>query len=145
MASSIVTSRLAVTMVSSSLTGLRDYSRWWTLILYHKASSFLITAAFIMSKEWKRCVKNGKPDMLSHTAYLPSGVKLVYLPPYSPDLNPIEECFSFVKHYIRRHRQTFWNIIELGDAASPFSFLYGALDNVNAELSEAWFHHSGYL
>jgi hypothetical protein len=31
-----------------------------------------------------------------------AGVKLVYLPPYSPDLNPIEEFFAELKAYIKR-------------------------------------------
>lgn len=31
------------------------------------------------------------------------GVRLEYLPPYSPDLNPIEEAFSKLKAFIRRH------------------------------------------
>lgn len=35
------------------------------------------------------------------------GVKLVYLPPYSPDLNPIEEFFSELKAFIRRHWQSY--------------------------------------
>lgn len=30
-------------------------------------------------------------------------MKIEYLPPYSPDLNPIEEAFSKIKHFIRRH------------------------------------------
>ena len=34
-------------------------------------------------------------------------VKLVYLPPYSPDLNPIEECFSELKAFVRRHWQSY--------------------------------------
>jgi hypothetical protein len=33
---------------------------------------------------------------------LDSGVKLIYLPPYSPDLNPIEEFFSELKQFIHR-------------------------------------------
>lgn len=32
-----------------------------------------------------------------------AGVKLVYLLPYSPDLNPIEEFFSELKAYLRRN------------------------------------------
>ncbi|OGE46974.1 hypothetical protein PENARI_c081G08890 [Penicillium arizonense] len=32
-----------------------------------------------------------------------AGVKLVYLPPYSPDLNPIEEFFAELKGFIRRN------------------------------------------
>lgn len=31
-----------------------------------------------------------------------AGVKLVYLPLYSPDLNPIEEFFSELKQFIKR-------------------------------------------
>lgn len=30
------------------------------------------------------------------------GATLVYLPPYSPDLNPIEQVFSKIKHEIRK-------------------------------------------
>jgi hypothetical protein len=73
------------------------------------------------------------------------GIKLVYLPPYLPDLNPIKECFSFIKHYICHHGEAFHNVVELGDVADPFAFLYGTLDTVTAALSTAWFHHSGYL
>lgn len=36
-----------------------------------------------------------------------AGAKLLYLPPYSPDLNPIEEFFSELKAYIRRHWQNY--------------------------------------
>ncbi|KIJ49303.1 hypothetical protein M422DRAFT_147223, partial [Sphaerobolus stellatus SS14] len=31
------------------------------------------------------------------------GVKILYLPPYSPNLKPIEEAFSFVKAYLQFH------------------------------------------
>ncbi|KAF8220522.1 hypothetical protein L208DRAFT_1333280, partial [Tricholoma matsutake] len=39
----------------------------------------------------------------------------------------IEECFSFVKSYIHHHGDTFYTIVELGDPAEPFCFLYGTL------------------
>lgn len=73
-----------------------------------------------------------------------SGVKLVFLPPYSPDLNPIEECFSYIKSYISRHGATFRHIVEVGDEADPFMFLYSALDTVTADAAKGWFGHSGY-
>lgn len=38
---------------------------------------------------------------------LDKGVILVYLPPYSPDLNPIEEFFVELKAFIRRHWQSY--------------------------------------
>jgi transposase len=37
-----------------------------------------------------------------------AGVKLLYLPPYSPDLNPIEEFFAEMKAFIRKN----WHIYE---------------------------------
>ena len=32
------------------------------------------------------------------------GVQLVFLPPYSPDLNPIEESFAELKAWIKKNR-----------------------------------------
>ena len=32
-----------------------------------------------------------------------AGILLMYLPPYSPDLNPIEEAFGTVKAYLKEH------------------------------------------
>jgi transposase len=44
-----------------------------------------------------------------------SGASLIYLPPYSPDLNPIEQLFSKLKALIRkaaaRTRDALWNAI----------------------------------
>jgi transposase len=34
-----------------------------------------------------------------------AGVQIEYLPPYSPDLNPIETSFALLKAYIRRHTE----------------------------------------
>lgn len=53
-----------------------------------------------------------------------AGAKLVYLPPYSPDLNPIEMAFSKLKALLRKAAErtipTLWNKIgELIDAFSP--------------------------
>ena len=32
-----------------------------------------------------------------------AGILLLYLPPYSPDLKPIELAFSYIKHYLKDH------------------------------------------
>jgi transposase len=34
-----------------------------------------------------------------------AGVLLVFLPPYSPDFNPIEESFAELKAWIKKNRQ----------------------------------------
>ena len=36
------------------------------------------------------------------TLYTNAGVKLLYLPLYSPDFNPIEEFFTELKAYIKK-------------------------------------------
>jgi transposase len=50
--------------------------------------------------------------------------KLLYLPPYSPDLNPIEQMFSKLKHLLRKASErtaenTWQRIGSLLDAFSP--------------------------
>lgn len=44
------------------------------------------------------------------------GAKLVYLPPYSPDLNRIEKCWAWLKSRIRKHRRNTANLREAMDA-----------------------------
>ena len=52
------------------------------------------------------------------------GAHLIFLPPYSPDLNPIEQLFSKAKHWMRhaqeRTRQTTWRrVAEVLNLVSP--------------------------
>ena len=46
-----------------------------------------------------------------------AGCYLIYLPPYSPDLNPIENYWSTMKKYIRKVRNKFNDIEEAIDQA----------------------------
>jgi transposase len=65
-----------------------------------------------------------------------AGCELVYLPPYSPDFNPIEQAFSKVKGLVRRaEARTREALIEaMGRALSALS----AMD------ARAFFDHCGY-
>ncbi len=44
-----------------------------------------------------------------------AGAHLLFLPPYSPDLNPIEQAFAKIKHWMRaasaRSRDTLWRAV----------------------------------
>ncbi|MBZ0259283.1 MAG: transposase [Hyphomicrobiales bacterium] len=33
------------------------------------------------------------------------GARLIFLPPYSPDFNPIEQAFSKLKHFLRKAKE----------------------------------------
>src|SRR3954454_14014535 len=41
-------------------------------------------------------------DLIEYIEAFDGRVK--FLPPYSPDFNPIETCFSVIKSFLKRHR-----------------------------------------
>ncbi|KZP30373.1 hypothetical protein FIBSPDRAFT_698913, partial [Athelia psychrophila] len=61
-----------------------------------------------------------------------------FLPPYSPDFNPIKESFSCVKAWIRHHWQ------KVSEAEFPEIALYEASATVTGDKAKEWFHHSEY-
>ena len=63
--------------------------------------------------------------------------QVLYLPPYSPDLNPIEMAFSKVKNELRRRRLR--TVDELWDAFGE------SLDWVTPNEAQNYFRHAGYL
>jgi len=64
------------------------------------------------------------------------GCELLYLPPYSPDLNPIEEAFSKIKGVLRQIRaRTRGALVEA---------MGKALDAVSAKDALGFFAHCGY-
>ncbi len=73
-------------------------------------------------------------------------MKYVFLPPYSPDFNPIETAFSAIKAYIRRNGDLYRS--KMLDAARDEMDIYCELNNavysVTPENAAAWFHHCGY-
>lgn len=72
---------------------------------------------------------------------LDAGVKLVYLPPYSPDLNPIEEFFAEMKAFIKRN----WHVYERNPDRGFDTFLDWCVDVVGAREQSAkdHFRHAG--
>lgn len=64
------------------------------------------------------------------------GATVEFLPPYSPDLNPIEKCWSKVKAYLRKAKaRTYEQLIDA---------LAQALRAVSSQDALAWFAHCGY-
>jgi putative transposase len=45
-----------------------------------------------------------KSDSIRKTI-MAAGARLIFLPPYSPDLNPIEQAFSKLKHHLRNAKE----------------------------------------
>ena len=64
------------------------------------------------------------------------GAELVYLPSYSPDLDPIEEAFSKIKNILRKvGARTHEALVEA---------MSGALSEVTPTDAAGWFGHCGY-
>jgi transposase len=65
-----------------------------------------------------------------------AGCELLYLPPYSPDLSPIEEAFSKVKGLLRE--------AEARSRKALVEAMGKALDAVTARDARRFFEHCGY-
>ena len=76
--------------------------------------------------------KGGQIERLARRA----GCRVMYLPPYSPDLNPIEMIWSFVKRLVRREGPR--------DEASRRTAVASGLASVTAELAISCFRHCAY-
>ena len=68
-----------------------------------------------------------------------AGILVLFLPPYSPDLNPAEELFSSVKYYLKEHDE----ILQAMD--DPLHLLKAAFENTTPEKCIGWIQHSGYF
>lgn len=64
------------------------------------------------------------------------GARLLFLPPYSPDFNPIEHTFSKVKQFLRRAKARTDDTLR---AAT-----WAAFATVSAADAAGWFAHCGY-
>jgi transposase len=69
------------------------------------------------------------------------GVRIEYLPPYSPDLNPTEEAFSKIKHWIHHHQDYY---SKTTDDRILYD-MYEALDIITPNDAEGYFMHAGYF
>jgi transposase len=62
-----------------------------------------------------------------------TGAKVIYLSPYSPDFNPIENCWSKLKQYLRSVASRSRDALE--------SALVAAIDSVTLKDLRNWFAH----
>jgi transposase len=64
------------------------------------------------------------------------GARLRYLPPYAPDLSPIEPCWSKMKTALRTTKPR--------TRAALDTAILGALVTVTSSDAHGWFRHCGY-
>lgn len=68
------------------------------------------------------------------------GVLVHFLPPYSPDLNPIEEAFSKVKSHLKANDSAIQTVPddELQD------FILAGFASISTQDCHQWIKHAGY-
>ncbi|KIO09141.1 hypothetical protein M404DRAFT_132341, partial [Pisolithus tinctorius Marx 270] len=64
---------------------------------------------------------------------------LMFLPPYSPDLNLIEESFSTLKAHLHHHTH------HLHWEEDPINMLLEATSYITAGKCQEWIRHAGYI
>lgn len=64
------------------------------------------------------------------------GARLLFLPPYSPDFNPIEAAWAKIKHWIRR--------LQALDIHQLRRSMYRAFKSVRPTDASGWFRYCGY-
>ena len=68
-----------------------------------------------------------------------AGAIVRFLPPYSPDLNPIEEAFSKVKAYLRDNQHAYQS------TQSPRVIVASAFTTITKENCVSYIKHAGYI
>jgi transposase len=64
------------------------------------------------------------------------GAEMVFVPSYSPDLNPIEQAFSKIKHILRK--------LQARTHEALLEAMEEALSEVTPADAAGWFDHCGY-
>jgi transposase len=65
-----------------------------------------------------------------------TGASVLYLPPYSPDFNPIEMMWSKIKSYLRK--------VKARTVEALFKAIGDALNSISLSDISAWFSKDGY-
>jgi transposase len=72
----------------------------------------------------------------SREAIEQAGARVLYLPPYSPDLSPIEPCWSKLKTALRTAKARTRKALEHA--------IVQALATITVSDAHSWFHHCSY-
>lgn len=72
------------------------------------------------------------------------GARLLYLPPYSPDFNPVELAFPTIKEWLDANSDHIDREFE-SESGTAYDVLREAVHAITAEQTKGWFKNCGYL
>lgn len=68
-----------------------------------------------------------------------AGIVVIFLPPYSPDYNPIELVFGYIKAYLKHHDEL------LQALSDPLPVIKAAFESITPQQCQSWITHAGYM
>ena len=71
-------------------------------------------------------------------AFNQAGIVVLFLPPYSPDMNPVVNVFSYVKYYLKQHD----DILQMLPDIRPV--LEEGIKSINSYNAQQWVSYCGY-
>lgn len=76
-----------------------------------------------------------------------SGMRLLYLPPYSPDYNPIEQAFSCFKSWLRLNKAIVTDAFEDEEEEDEgvAVLMLALMESCTPLKALEWFRHCGYF
>ena len=92
--------RLLACLVYQGHTDLPGFTEWLRINLLPKINRFPASNSILVIDNTSWHYSKEIREM-----YTGAGIKLIYLPPYSPDFNPIEAYFGDIKAELRRFYQ----------------------------------------
>jgi hypothetical protein len=102
------------TWVKTNMAPLRGWGQRGTRLIGKAPHGRWRTQTFLAALRCDRidapCVLDGPINGAAFLAYVRQairrvGARLLFLPPYSPDLNPIEQVFAKLKHLLRKAQE----------------------------------------
>lgn len=72
-------------------------------------------------------------------------MRIEYLPPYSPDFNPIEQAFSVMKARMCRDGNIFRAVWNQADDLDVYLRLYDLVFSITADNARGFYAHSRYV
>ena len=72
------------------------------------------------------------------------GARLLYLPSYSPDFNPIKLAFLTIKQWLHLNRNCVNQELQSCDSRI-YDIFWEAVHSVTAEQARGWYKHCGYV
>jgi hypothetical protein len=116
-----------------------------------KNSVIVLDNAHIHKHPWIKEKIEEQYKFLLHTAchtinYSYSGMQVMFLPPYSPDYNPIELAFSVIKAFVQRDGTLGCEDVAQGiDNTYVYLHLLEAVYLITGDDALGFFHHCGYI